>query len=309
MLPDPFYYTPHFMTGANAVDWTYVNRTFQLPAGFPNVELRHNYSISGAASGSIYLDDLFFRQIPNPAASNWTTLVAFGSSWRYATNTPAPNWFASQFDDTKWLLGKAKFGAGSGPANIVTRLPQLIPNYYFRKTFYLSSTNIQELLLSATCTDVSISRIYPIKLFLNGHMVPSTIDTVTMQGNEVRYFDLVPFASFLQPGLNTIAAQIGNTWSDYDDVAFDLSLQAIIYQPLSPRLTVESVDSSDTVLSSEGPGGTIWHLQACDALSQQGWQTLQIFTNASGGVQTFRDSGGGLLPGKTSSRFYRLTPY
>lgn len=310
-LPDPFYYTPHFSAGPAPVDWTYVNRTFQLPAGFPNIELRHRYSITGAGSGSIYLDDVFFRQIPNPGATSWSTIVPFGAVWRYMTNPPPANWFSARFDDRSWPLGRAKFGAGSGPTNIVTRLPQLLPNFYFRRQFTLASTNIEELLLSATCTDVSVATIYPLGLFLNGIGIPAVIDTVTMQGNETRYFDLTPYASLLQIGTNTIAAEIGNTWSDYDDIAFDISLKGVMYHPILPCVSLQWSNAVGPILSVESPADTIWQLQSSDTISQKDWQVLQTFTNTSGGAQSFLDTGqnGRTPPGTTTNRFYRVVPY
>ena len=234
-LPDPFYYTPHLFTDTAPQGWTYVNRTFQLPPGFPNLELRHRFSMSGVGSGSIYLDNVFLRRVPDPAAGNWTTLVPFGASWHFSTNNPGSSWFVPGFDDSGWPRGHAKFGAGSGPTNVVTRLPQWLPNYYFRTQFNLADTNIEELLLSATCTDVSVSAIFPLQVFLNGKVVPSFVDAVTMQGNETRHFDLVPYISLLKPGLNTLAVKIGNTWSDYDDVAFDVSLKAVSYRRFVPE--------------------------------------------------------------------------
>ena len=310
ILPDPFYYTPHFLAGPTPVDWTYVNRTFQLPAGFPNVELRHRFTIDGIGSGSVYLDNISFRQIPDPAATNWTSLIAFGSSWSYLTNSPPANWFAADFDSTRWPVGTAKFGAGSGPTNIATRLPQFLSNYYFKKQFCLSATNLEELLLSVTCTDVDVLKIYPPRLFLNGQAIPATIDAVTMQGNEVRYFDLVPYVSLLKAGPNTIAVELGNTWSDYDDIAFDLSLKAVVYNPTVTRLTLNYSDPTHPGLTAETAPGTIWQLQSCDILSTNGWQTLQTFTNSTSGTQTFFDTGQNGRPSPTTarSRFYRLVP-
>lgn len=229
-LPFPYYFTPHFVAGTEPTDWTYVNRTFKLPLGFPNIELGHSYSIAAPGSGSVYIDNVFFRPIPAPTAANWTICVPFGSSWRYFTNAPPPNWYASGFDDSAWPVGTAKFGAGTGPTNIVTRVPQYCPAYYFRKQFVLASADVEELLLSATCTDDSGSAPYPIRVFLNGSEINSRIETVTAQGNETRYFDLIPFASLLQSGTNTIAVLVSNYWSTWDDVAFDVSLKAILYR-------------------------------------------------------------------------------
>jgi hypothetical protein len=224
-LPDPYYFTPHFSIGTTNTDWTYANRTFVMPAGFPNVELSHWYSVTQAASGSIYLDDIFFRALPAPTATNWTELIPFHSAWHYNTNTPPANWFTPDFDDTSWRTGIAKFGAGSGPTNIVTRLPQRLPVYYFRRDFTVSSLPCEELLLSGTCTDAG----NPPDIYLNGtQLVTSGMDIVSNPGNEVRYYDLTPLADLLQPGTNTIAVALHNVWQPtWDDVAFDLDLKAV----------------------------------------------------------------------------------
>src|SRR6185312_11911161 len=146
------------------------NRTFVMPAGFPNVELSHAYSASAAASGSIYLDNIFFRALPAPDSAEWTELVPFGSTWRYSSSTPAANWFAADFADAAWPIGTAKFGAGTGPANIVTPLPQRQPVYYFRRNFVLGTEPCEELLLSATCTDGG----NPPDVYLNGTKLNTT---------------------------------------------------------------------------------------------------------------------------------------
>jgi len=99
----------------------------------------------------------------------------------------------------------------------------------------LASPDVEELLLSATCTDDSGSAPYPIRVFLNGTEINSRIETVTAQGNETRYFDLISFASFLQVGTNTIFVLVSNYWSTWDDVAFDVSLKAVPYYPAVPH--------------------------------------------------------------------------
>ncbi len=310
-LPDPFYYTPHFVAPAGSSAWTYVNRTFKLPAGFPNVELRHRYTIAAPGSGSVYLDDLFLRQIPAPSATNWNTLIPFGSTWRYFTNSLATNWYTTNYSDSAWPAAPAKFGNGSGPSNIVTRLPQCLPAYYFRKSFDVDGVDIQELLLSATCTDVSVAAIYPLRVFLNGTEVKATIDVVTMQGNETRSFDLTPFASLLQPGTNLIAVRLGNCWSDYDDIAFDLSLKAIRANPAAQRLGFSFPQGNNPTVTASTPQDSVWSLQSSDQAPDANWQLMQVFTNSTGGPQSFQDMGqnGRRAPAQTASRVYRLIPF
>jgi hypothetical protein len=310
-LPWPNYFTPHFKAGTAPTSWTFVNRTFQLPAGFFNVELGHGFSLSARGSGSIFMDNVFFRQIPSPTATNWISWVPFGSTWRYHTTTPPTNWSSFDFNDAVWASGTAKFGAGSGPTNTSTRLPQQCPAYYFRKKFVADSAALEELLLSATCTDDSAAATYPIRLFLNGTEVKASIETVTGQGNEVRYFDLTPFAYLVHSGTNSIAVQVGNYWSSWDDVAFDVSLKAVLASAPKPRLTVCNNLPGGMQLLAETPVGTVWQIQSSDSILSPNWRFVQSFTNRDGSVQTFRDNGqnGRGTPAEISARFYRLMPF
>jgi hypothetical protein len=310
-LPWPFYFTPNFVAGTEPTPWTYINRTFQLPAGFPNMELVHSFSFSAPGSGSLYLDNVFFRQIPDPASTSWTTLVPFGATWRYYTNVPPANWFAPTFNDSSWPSGKAKFGAGTGPTNVVTRVAQHVPKYYFRTKFNVPSTDIEEFLLSATCTDNSGSEEFPLRLFLNGAEVQSTINTVTSQGNETRYFDLTPFASMLVAGTNTVGIIVSNYWSTWDDVAFDVRLQAMVYHALKPNVSVQCPTGGSPALCVQSAPGTIWQIQSCDNTPYGNWQFMQLVTNVAGGAITISDTGqnGRTAPGYCRSRFYRLVPY
>jgi hypothetical protein len=306
-LPYPFYFTPHVQIGPSQTDWTYFNRTFQLPNGFPNVEIRHRYSIVAPGTGSLFLDNIFFRQIPAPSDSAWATLIGFGSSWRYSTNTPAAGWYETDFNDSSWPIGWAKFGAGSGPTNVVTRLPQLLPAYYFRKQFVADSAEFEEFLLAATCTDVSVSTIYPLRVFLNGTELNTFIDAVTLQGNETRYFDLTPFNSLLRAGTNTLAVQIGNSWSDYDNVAFDVCLKAVPYHPAAPRVSIQGSVSTPALLSIQAPPMTIWQLQSSDSVTNGNWQLVQVFTNTIGTTQISQTPSSS--PDRPAHKFYRLLPY
>ena len=208
-------------------------------------------------------------------------------------------------------IGSAKFGNGSGPANITTRLPQMLPSYYFRKTFFAASAEIEELLLSAVCTDVSMSLLYPPRVFLNGIEVKATIDVTTSQGNETRYFDLLPFAHLVNPGTNVLAVQLNNYWSDYDDIAFDISLKAVIHHPVLPRATLHCSPTNAPVVSVETAPHAVFSLLSSDALTTTNWQTMLVFTNLTGGLQRFEDTGQNnrLPPGLVPGRYYRVVPY
>jgi hypothetical protein len=317
--PYPSYFTPHFAPGTVATDWTYANRTVVLPSGFPNVELAHWFTTTAPASGSLYIDNVFFRPLPSPTSSDWLTLIPFNSDWRYSITTPAANWILPTFNDLNWLSGTAKFGAGGGPQNVVTALTPQKPAYYFRRTFVMPPTPCEELLLAATCTDAGL----PLEVYLNGTKLPTTgIEATTGQGNEVQYYDLAPFLNLLHPGTNTIAVTLSNTFSSWDDVAFDVSLKTVTRATDQTTLSISSPTTPDTGggtgaiisppqmgLTVTVPVGTIWRVESADALSAP-WQLMDVITNSSAGSVSIQDYGqNGRLPSSAvPSRFYRMIP-
>ncbi len=316
--PFPNYFTPHFAPGTEATPWTYANRTFIMPAGFTNAELTHWFTTTAPASGSIFLDNLFFRALPAPNATNWVELIPFRATWRYAMFLPTGNWFAAEYDDSGWPLGDAKLGTGGGPANIVTPLLPQMPAYYFRRTFTLPSAPCEELLLAATCTDAGL----PLEIYLNGtKLITSGIEATSGQGNEVQYFDLAPFLDLLQPGVNTIAVKLNNiAGADWDDVAFDVSLKTIVKGMRRTSLSIGSISAGSTAAASvpgpmqiglniNAPPSSIWRVESADRLSGP-WQLVDVVTNSSAGSITLPDNGqnGRVPPSSSASRFYRLVP-
>lgn len=307
--PWPYYFTPHLRLGTSANEWTYLNRTFVMPAGFPNAEIGHRYTISAPGTGRFYLDDLFFRSLPSPQANDWMELIPFHSGWRYLTAAPPVDWFATTFRDASWTLGVAKFGTGGGPTNLSTPLPPARPAYYFRRNFVLPASPVRELLLSATCTDGGERGL---EIYLNGlPLITSGIDAVSGQGNRVEYYDLSPFADRLHEGTNTIAVVLNNIWQpSWDDVAFDLRLQAIAdsFSPTASLVVEPDLDSRGRLqaiyLGVFAPAGTVWRLETSDSLFD--WQLFQRITVDESGEFVVRDSSAG--SGMESSRFYRIVP-
>jgi hypothetical protein len=293
------------MVGTSPTGWIYANRAFIMPAGFPNIDLRHRYTTATTCSGSIYIDNVFFRPLPTPGASVWARWIPWMSEWRYFTSTPPADWMAKDFNDSAWPIGVAKFGAGSGPKNVITQLPQWKPAYYFRKKIVVANPDIEEFMLGATCTDDYAGTLLPLQIFINGTELISTgIETVTGQGNEARYFDLLPFANLLIAGTNTVAIKVGNiSQSTWDDVAFDVCIQAVPSRFSGTRLTMTPAGASMNV-TAQTTVGTAWKLQSCDSFTSP-WVTLSTFTNTAGTYQYLDNRPA--PPGQ--ARFYRLTPF
>ncbi|MBC8095437.1 MAG: hypothetical protein H7Y43_06470, partial [Akkermansiaceae bacterium] len=316
--PYPGYFTPHFSPGTAATPWTYANRVLVLPAGFPNVELTHWFTAVAPASGSIHLDNFFFRALPTPSATNWTDLIPLRSSWRYTLLPPGGNWFAKNFNDSNWSVGQAKFGTGGGPTGIATPLVPYLPAYYFRRTFVLPFAPCEELLLAATCTDAGL----PLEIYLNGTRLATTgIEATTSHGNEIQYFDLAPFLDLLQPGVNTIAVMLNNSAGlDWDDVAFDVSLKTIVKSTSRTSLSIGSISAEPGAAASvsgpmqiglnlSAPPDSLWRVESANQITGP-WQLVEVITNSSTGTLTLQDYGqnGRTPPSSSGSRFYRLIP-
>src|SRR5262249_34625469 len=154
--------------------------------------------------------------------------------------------------------------------NLATVLPQWQPAYYFRKTFTVTNTNLEEFLLSATCT-LNQDGGQSILMYLNGRYVPATdIGAVSDQGNQVLYFDLAPFINYLQPGTNLVAVRLNNTLGlSWDDVAFDINLKVLPgVAPTSPaQIIAVSRDASSAALTIHAPSNSVWCIQSRDGLA------------------------------------------
>ena len=299
--PYPFYFTPRVTLAPNA-DWVYVNRVIKMPAGFPNAEVWHAYDVEGKVSGSLYIDDVFFRALPLPGGKPWTTLVSPGSLWRYSVDTARNGWMKPDFDDSSWLSGSGKFGAGGGPNNVVTKLPPQRRSYFFRTTFVAPDKPVDELLLSAFTVQEQVALNPHTRVFLNGIELPAMIDLASTQGNELRHFDLAPFVHLLKPGTNTLAIEVANAWSSWDDVAFDASLSF-----MSSSSPCGHLDSRTTAaalqLYADLPPSTVWRLQSSSS-DVDSWRDVRQVFSGEGGMAMLHEE-----PLKNASDcYFRLIP-
>jgi hypothetical protein len=288
--PWPVYFTPHFVLDTQPTPWTYCNRTFIMPNGFPNVELRHRFTVSGQVSGSVFLDNVYFRELPDLTDARWQDLVDFGSTWHYLASTPPDDWPAENFDDTAWPAAPAKFGGGTGVTGIVTALPLMQPAYYFRRQFSVPNDGLEEFLLSARATDDYNGKTYPLRVFLNGsEVISSGLDIVSGDGSSTHYADLLPFTNLVHPGTNTLGVIVQNGWaSDWDNVAFDLNLKTILAPPTNAVCQFTSIYANpdgSVSLSLFGPPGTSWNLETSETPDSDAvWQPVQVIVIGSSRV-------------------------
>lgn len=304
-LPWPNYFTPAANLSNTAAPWVYLNRVFEMPEGFPNVELRHRFTTQKPVSGSVFIDDVFFRSLP--PLNSWKEWIALGERWRHFTTTPPTDWFEPGFDDSAWPEAPAKFGAGSGPQNIVTPLPGYQPAYYFRRDFSATADS-QELLLVATCTDDYGGTVYPLRLWINGtEAITSGIEAVSGEGNVEKYFDLSAFIHLIREGQNTIAVMLNNTWqTDWDNVAFDVSLRVILRKETPGNARAEILEIMLTPaefvwLTLRATKASSWLLERSSDITANEWDVVRSVTFDSAETIEVTDS-----RSADFSRFYRL---
>jgi hypothetical protein len=308
-LPWPSYFTPSAKFGGAAAPWMYLNRVFTMPAGFWNAELRHRFRVEGRATGSVFLDDVFFVELPLAGDNRWREVMAFGERWRYFENTPPADWFAVGFNDAGWPEGQAKFGAGTGPQNIRTAVAAKKPVYYFRRSFTTATTNFSTLLMAATATDDYGGTVYPMRMWVNGVEIYGPIHAVTGEGNEVKYFDLTPFMHVLKAGQpNVIAVSLGNTWqTDWDNVAFDVAMRGIAGAEVPKFGSIARDGAGAVVLRMTGPPNSSWTLESTESLTSP-WKVVQTVNFDASGLAVVTDVGqnGRTHPASVPVRFYRL---
>jgi hypothetical protein len=149
------------------------------------------------------------------------------------------------------------------------------------------------------------------RIWLNGVEIKTGgIEAVSGEGNVAKYFDLAPFLDLSHSGTNTIAVMLNNTWqSDWDNVAFDLSLKAIPANPAVASIEKVLSQPDGTIgLTFRGEPGTQWEVQSSDRPSDSNWAVAQDFVFPTSGQFSFQDTGqnGRPNPAEVKTRFYRL---
>src|SRR4029453_6310863 len=161
-----------------------------------------------------------------------TTLIAFGSSWKYLDNgsNQGTAWRENGFPDGGWATGNAELGDGDGDeATVVSFGPHSGAKYittYFRKTFNVADPSLfQSLSLTLLCDDGAVA-------FLNGTEVRRTnmpggavaFNTLaSVQGEEI--IDAVSInPALLNTGTNVLAVEIHQAAINSSDISFDAQL-------------------------------------------------------------------------------------
>ena len=162
-----------------------------------------------------------------------TTLIHFGSPWRYydVGDDPGANWFAPGYADNDWSFNFAEFGYGDGDEQTITS-PAITT--YFRMFLTITNpSNYSEFTLRLKRDDGAA-------VYINGTEVlrdnlpanaPLAYDTLASNAlDPPTESDLVTatlLPSVFSPGINLIAVEVHQA-AQSDDLSFNLQLTGLI---------------------------------------------------------------------------------
>lgn len=188
------------------------------------------------------LDDFETINVNVAAAPVATTLVPFGSVWRYNTNAAnlLTAWKEISYDDSSWPTGIGAFfneTSSTVPVPTNTFLPltgaagRRITNYYFRTTFNLPADAAGVALSGTMALDdgavIYINGVEAQRVNMPaGTILATTFSASSWEANVL--FSTNLFATSLVPGENTLAVEVHQQSATSSDVVFDLQLNAVI---------------------------------------------------------------------------------
>ena len=133
-----------------------------------------------------------------------TTVVHTSQSipitWRYTTDKPADDWFKPDFDDSRWKVGPAGFGAKDTPGGVI-RTDWTTSDIWIRRPFQLDSLDFADLQLSMHHDEDA-------EVYINGTLAAKTTGFTTSYTTIPINADAV---KALAKGANTIAIHCKQT--------------------------------------------------------------------------------------------------
>ncbi|MCW3464545.1 metallophosphoesterase [Chitinophaga nivalis] len=164
-----------------------------------------------------------------------TTLLPFGSSWKYLDNgsNQGTSWRAVSFNDGSWKSGPGKLGYGDGDeATVVSYGSSSSSKYvttYFRKTFNITGVNNYNNFILEYLRDDGIV------IYVNGTEVKrdnissGTVSYTTLASDASDDGDDIQTATLnagnFVEGSNTIAVEIHQSDKSSSDISFDLQVK------------------------------------------------------------------------------------
>ena len=226
--------------GATAQNFTLTSSLFINGNNTIAVEIHQS-----AVTSSDISFDMDLSATPIPVT---TTLVSYGSSWKYKDNgsNQGTAWRASAFNDAAWVSGNAQLGYGDGDeTTIVSYGPNANTKYittYFRKTISVPDiSQFGSYTLNIKRDDGAVVYINGTEVFRT-NMPTSNITYTTLASSAASDDGVTPQVkqltlSQLIQGTNVIAVEMHQNVKTSSDLSFDLELKANSSTPVTATLT------------------------------------------------------------------------
>lgn len=165
-----------------------------------------------------------------------TSLIPFGSSWRYLDNgtNQGTNWSTLTFKDNKWKTANGKFGYGISDATTVisfgTNANKKHITTYFRKSISITDPAIYSSFTANVKRDDGVVIYVNSKEVHRSNMPTGTVSFTTL-AKEATDNGTVPQSftistSAFSKGTNVVAVEVHQAQANTPDMAFDLELVA-----------------------------------------------------------------------------------
>lgn len=224
------------------------------------------------ADGFVGQDSFTYRvrdTAPGEGVFGPTTIVPFNSIWKYLPlgpdQGPVSVWAVPEFDDSSWPSGPAELGYGDfDESTLLPADPVNSPTVYFRRTFDVADpAQIYELGITLYRDDGAV-------VYLNGvevarsNMLPGPVTFRTLapqfapDDGQQAFEYVIPrhvLDGLLQPGANTIAAEVHQYADISSDLSFELGLTAEMYSP--PGRTSNGATVTITVATNPNKPATV----------------------------------------------------
>jgi hypothetical protein len=192
-----------------------------------------------------------------------TTLISYGSSWKYLDNgtNQGTAWRAVSFSDASWRTGNAELGYGDGDEKTIVRYGSSSSlkyvTTYFRKAISIPNTSLY------TGLSLSIKRDDGAVVYINGtqvyrtNMPSGTISYSTLASADAGDDGKTPQTVSLSPsllvnGTNVIAVEIHQRTRSSSDISFDLQFTGSTAGDLTPPVvsTYSPADNATNVATN-----------------------------------------------------------
>ena len=183
---------------------------------------------------------------PSPIQPVVATLIPAQSVWKYWDDVnPVPlDWTSTNFDDSAWRSGQARFGWGLDGE--LTRLTEGRITHYFRRSFTVPNPGtLAELVFQLVRDDGAVVYLNGREVFRSnmptGPVTASTLasGTVDTPDETTWFFTTVATAgSGLRSGTNVVAVELHQASATSSDAGFDLQL--VSYGTTEPRVYLGS---------------------------------------------------------------------